>query len=88
MKIINLPCYGIQVVTDGEGSGTISSDMKCSPDPEGGREEEEQADRFNDMMDALESMILGHACAGVDIESPAYLEGIETSVNVCAKETE
>ena len=31
-------------------------------------------------IDALESIILGHAVAGVGIESPAYIEGIETAV--------
>ena len=39
---------------------------------------------FNKRMDALESIILGHACAGIDIESPAYIEGIETAVEGCA----
>jgi len=34
--------------------------------------------------DALESIILAHACAGIDIESPAYIEGIETSVDAIA----
>jgi len=34
--------------------------------------------------DAIESMILAHACAGIDIESPAYLEGIETTVDAIA----
>jgi hypothetical protein len=31
-------------------------------------------------VDALESMVLAHAVAGIDVESPAYLEGIETTV--------
>ena len=29
----------------------------------------------------LESLVLGHACAGIDITSSAYLEGIETAVD-------
>jgi hypothetical protein len=33
-----------------------------------------------DAVDGIFSMILAHAIAGVDIESPAYLEGIETAV--------
>ena len=44
--------------------------------------------RFNDMMDALESIILAHACAGIDVTTSAYLEGIETACNGCAKATE
>lgn len=31
-------------------------------------------------LDALESLILAHAVAGIDINSPAYKEGIETAV--------
>jgi hypothetical protein len=41
----------------------------------------------NAVIDAILSLILAHACAGIDIESPAYLEGIETAfdalVNNC-----
>jgi hypothetical protein len=37
--------------------------------------------RANDLIDVVESMVLAHACAGIDIESPAYVEGIETTVD-------
>lgn len=39
------------------------------------------ADRIagNGAIDAILSLILAHACAGIDIESPAYLEGIKTT---------
>ena len=36
------------------------------------------------MIDAIESLILAHARAGIDIASPPYVEGIETAVNACA----
>jgi len=36
--------------------------------------------QFNAAIDGLESLILAHACAGVDVESPAYIEGVETAV--------
>jgi hypothetical protein len=44
-----------------------------------------QAERYEFLchraaVDALESIILGHACAGIDISTPAYIEGIETAV--------
>ena len=42
---------------------------------------------FNKMMDALESIIVAHACAGIDIKSPAYIEGIETAVLACSDNT-
>ena len=36
--------------------------------------------RFNGAVDGILSMILSHAHGGIDIESPAYLEGIETAI--------
>jgi len=35
-------------------------------------------------MDAVESMVLGHACAGIDVTDPRYVEGIRTCVESCA----
>ena len=77
MKEIKLPCYGIVLsILDGGGSIT-STDLKTEHnDPED--------ELYNAAMDGIESMILAHAVAGVDIETPAYLEGIETAVNACA----
>lgn len=36
---------------------------------------------FNFACDGIESMIMGHAIAGVNIESAAYLEGIEAALD-------
>lgn len=41
-----------------------------------------------EMIDGIESMILAHAIAGIDIESPAYIEGIETAVEAVANHLE
>jgi|TARA_Y100000033_G_C2725573_1_gene100634 hypothetical protein len=66
MKSLTLPCYGIKVLFDCKTkSGKITPGRKVT-----GRE-----------FDALHAMILSHAIAGVDIESPAYIEGIETAVD-------
>jgi hypothetical protein len=35
------------------------------------------------MADAIESLILAHACAGVDVTALAYVAGIETSLEAC-----
>ena len=71
LKHIKLPCYNIVVWTSDSG-GRIDSDLVAS---------HECPDKpFTAAMNALEAMILAHACAGVDIESPAYIEGIETAV--------
>jgi hypothetical protein len=31
-------------------------------------------------MDAIEALVLAHACAGVDVESAAYLEGLNSAL--------
>ena len=36
--------------------------------------------KYNGAIDGIESMILAHACAGIDVTTPDYLEGIETAV--------
>jgi len=77
MEEIKLPCYGIVVHTDGEGAGSITSDLHDTL--ESNPELAETLDEYNAAIDGLESLILAHACAGIDITSPAYLEGIETA---------
>ena len=47
-------------------------------------DEQESKEKFNCFMDAITSLILGHACAGIDVTTPAYLEGIETAVEACS----
>lgn len=78
MKEFDLPCFGIKVVVNSDGEhGSICSDLKVDTNEEGD-------DLYNAAMDGLESMILAHAIAGIDIQSPAYIKGIETAVNACA----
>lgn len=80
MRTIKLPCYEMVVELDDTGeAGTIRSALSAAVD-------ENPKDAVNTAMltsalDAIESLVLACACAGVDIESPAYLEAIETSVN-------
>jgi hypothetical protein len=77
-RTIRLPCYGITVTlvrengVDKPGSGVIASDLRAT-----GTATNRQ---FDAAIDGLEALILAHACAGVDVESPAYVEGIETAV--------
>jgi len=91
---IKLPCFGIVVnlttqPVPGFGNlilpgGSISSNLEepcecnhedagCCPTCD-----------YNTAMDGIESLILGHACAGVDIATPAYIEGIESAVQGAA----
>jgi hypothetical protein len=78
-RIIRLPCFGIEIrlvrqdSPENSGEGTIASDLRDTGDAI-------EVRQYNAAIDALESLILAHACAGVDVESPAYIEGIETAV--------
>ena len=77
-KTINLPCFSI-VVNLNDGSGNINSELHDgAPVPD---------ERDHDSaMHAIESLILAHAWAGIDITAPAYIEGIETAVQACANQ--
>ena len=66
--VIKTNCFGITVILDDNEGGVITSDLK------GGEE------MYDNCMDTLESMILAHAIAGIDITEPSYLEGVGTAV--------
>jgi len=76
---VRLPCFGMVVRLERPSSatvaraGTIASDLidACGPECN-----EPSRAAFH----AIESLVLAHACAGLDIASPAYIEGIETAV--------
>lgn len=79
--VIKLPCFGIEVFLTGDGGGSIEDELQEVIDYENESEEEvSEKQKYNDMVDALTSLILAHACAGIDIKTPAYIEGIETAV--------
>lgn len=84
MPTTTLPIYGIEIVIKSKkrGSGVISSDLHSQlVDPD---DEQHIQDQYSAAADALESMILGHALAGVDVTTPAYVEGIKTAVQSIA----
>jgi hypothetical protein len=94
MKTIKLDCFNIEVELDENGDmGTISSDLRescpgCNDPDCYSHKEETEGERharliFNNAMSGIEAMILGHACAGIDITTPSYLEGIESAVAGC-----
>jgi hypothetical protein len=72
-----LPCYRITATlvrrnrADKPGSGAVTSDLHA---------EAAENRQINAAIDGTESLILAHACVGVDVESPAYIEGFETAV--------
>jgi hypothetical protein len=65
----SIPEYGIEVEVTPNGTGSITSNMKDDHD----------AEEYNAAVDGLEALILGHACAGIDICSPAYITGIRSA---------
>ena len=93
---IYLPCYNIHIqlldgVNYGEkggfiwGGGNISSTLH-EEDDTSSPDEALKVDLFNAGIDALESIILAHAMAGVDVESLAYIQGIETAAQSLGNE--
>ena len=77
MKTIELPCFGIVIHIQG-ADGAMTSELK-DDNPEG-----EDNTLYHAALDGIESMILAHAIAGIDVESPSYIEGIETAVEAAA----
>lgn len=75
---IQLPCFGITICLEREPAagdpvcGKITSDLTATTNT--------PATPFNNAIDGLEALILAHACARIDVASPAYVEGIETAV--------
>lgn len=72
MVKLALPCYGITVTISKHGNGNITSDLHTE-----GRDLVE----YHAAINALESLILAHACAGFPVTSPAYVEGVEAAVD-------
>lgn len=87
---IELPCYGIVIELGPEdperpgayqGGNLVNGIPREEADPD---DPEDDPAEYNAAMDGIESLILAHACAGINVTSPAYVEGIETAVQACA----
>jgi hypothetical protein len=64
-------------VSEEEGSSICSTFAIGPEDADFGAE---YRDYWNTSIDALESLILAHACEGVDVQAPAYVQGIEAAL--------
>ena len=86
-KVFDLPCFKIHVELfghDGPGrfiGGTIESDGLHEPHPCHYGDEETSYLVFESGVNNIEALVLAHAVAGVDINTPAYIEGIETALD-------
>jgi hypothetical protein len=68
----------ITLQLDGRGGGTSSSTLHITE-----ADEDFGADyqtSYNSAIDGLESLVLAHACAGVDVEDPRYVAGIAAAL--------
>jgi len=61
----------ITLQLDERGGGTSSSTLHIT--------EADQAS-YNASIDGLESLVLAHACAGINVEDPRYVAGIATAL--------
>lgn len=60
------------------GAGRIESNLKT------GLPEDHD---YDSAIDGMESLILSHACAGVDVSDPKYVKGIEETILSIAENT-
>ena len=61
-------------VDGGKRSGSIRSSLHTSEDDE----------EFNAAMHTIESIVLAHVCAGIDVTDSRYVEGLRTCIEACA----
>jgi len=38
---------------------------------------------FSGRIDGIESLVLAHACGGVDVEDDKYVEGVQSAIDAC-----
>lgn len=76
MKVLEMPINKIVIVLDEDGGGTITSDLL----PPDGDEEILDDSEYVAACDVVESMILAHACAGIDVLNPQYVQGVEVAL--------
>ena len=76
--------FTVTLDDDGNG-GTITSNQHEDIIVVGIEVEEyEEIMQYNNRLEGIESLILGHACAGIDITTDAYQEGVKTALDGCA----
>jgi hypothetical protein len=71
-----------------KGGGTIRSSLSEDYPYRGhGYLDFHVARDIRNMLDAVESLVLAHACAGVDVQSTPYLIGLETALKAIVNNT-
>ncbi len=78
IKIPSTLGLSIDVITD-EGGGSITSNLHENEDEALDAADLESMKKWNAYIDAIESIVLAHACAGIDVTSKKYRDGIDTA---------
>ncbi len=85
-RTIVLPCFNIIVrlpsIEPSQTGLSLAGEITSSLH-EGDSGSEDDSD-YEAAIDGIESLILAHACAGVDITVPAYVAGIQTAVEAAS----
>lgn len=81
LKLTRNPGLWVNVRIDKSGVGQIDSNLKNSfiADDDHPRMAWDRM-AWNLQMDAIESLLLGLGCAGVDLDSPEFLQGFEAAL--------
>jgi hypothetical protein len=81
MKTITLPCYGIKIELIGltpAAFGVLTSNLHVP--------EMESNEHLKASIDAIERLVVAHACAGVEVNSPTYVCGLRSAIDLIAKQ--
>ena len=76
-QTIRLPVYDMVITRHGEG-GTITSNLHDKGEP---GDYDDNIDKVNAVIDGVEALVLAHACAGIDVTDPKYVQGIVVAVD-------
>lgn len=85
MKQIKIDKFGIEITLDDNGGGNIISGLERDNEHSVYEhvEDEIAREKYNGALDAIESLILAHACSGIDVTTKAYIDGIKTTLESC-----
>lgn len=83
IKIDGNTVFTITSKKNDRGGASISSSLHyCeTSEIEENFDDAEDYNKYEAMCDAIESLVLGHFCAGVDVNSKAYVEGLKTALD-------
>jgi hypothetical protein len=81
--IISIPELGIELQIKGK-SGTILKGVKEINLEGMNPEETEESKELCGALDAVDSLILAHACAGINVKDPKYIEGVQVTLEAIA----